>query len=150
MSMTSLSICTNKETVNSKSALFSAKQTRVKRGRTRFGGGWRHVHKPVQVGTEQTQQRGYGTTICKVMRITSDHPGLQPLPSHDGAGLTLVSKFLRRLLKSDNSGEVIKIMFNLITIILANSRSYSLALDACRSQDKSDLHHPSPRSLLSS
>ena len=150
MSMTSLSICTNKETVNSKSALFSAKPSRVKRSRTRFGGGWRHVHKPVQVGTEQTQQRGYDTTICKVTRIASGHPTPQSLASHGAIQLTLVSRFLRRLLKSDNSGEVIKIMFNLITIILANSRSYSLALHVSPGPDKSDLHHPSPRSLLSS
>lgn len=39
-------------------------------------------------------------------------------------GQTLVSRFLSRLLKSASSGDVIRIMLSLITIILANSRSY--------------------------
>jgi hypothetical protein len=83
---------------------------------------------PVRVDTRQIQQRDYGTMICKATRITSVRPNHQPSSILRRQGHALVSKFLRRLLKSDNSGEVIRIMFSLITIILANSRSYSSAL----------------------
>jgi hypothetical protein len=68
----------------------------------------------------------YDTMNDKATRTAFDRPVDQlsrdSAQEHDGK-LTFESRFFRRLLKSASSGEVIKIIFNLTTIILANSRS---------------------------
>jgi hypothetical protein len=148
MSMTSLSICTRRDTVNSKSALdgqFHQWPACTHIGLTRSGVDSRHVHMPVPIDIEQRQQRGYDTKTDTMTKTTSVHPSDISNMPHEQAGLTFVSRFFNLLLKSANSGEVIKIIFNLITIILANSRSYSSVSTPIPFE--MNLHHLSPRSL---
>jgi hypothetical protein len=114
-------------------------------GLTRSGVDSRHAHMPVQKDIEQRQQRDYDTKTDTMTKTTSVRPSDISNMPHEQAGLTFVSRFFNLLLKSANSGEVIKIVFNLMTIILANSRSYSSVSIPIHFEMNS--HHLSPRSL---
>jgi hypothetical protein len=93
---------------------------------TRSGADSKHVHMPVQVGTMRMLPLHYDTMSDRATRTAFDRPVDQLLcdsaQKHDDR-ITFESRFFNRLRKSASSGEVIKIIFNLTTIILANSRS---------------------------
>jgi hypothetical protein len=129
-SITSLSICTSRDTVSSSSALRLGQQANafafsaVPFRRTRSAAGSTRARTPEQVGTEQTLPQHCDTMIGTATRIASAHPVLR----EHGASieinqLTFDSRFFRRRRKSASSGEVIKIILSLTTIILANSKS---------------------------
>lgn len=131
MSMTSLSICTSSETVSSRSALLS-----VKASPPRNHGDPQDLKQIrgmlISLG-EQTQRENCNCIMTprSIKRREQHLPILDVSESKPGndmsSELTFDSRFFSLRLKSASSGDVIKIIFSLITIILANSRSSSFS-----------------------
>lgn len=153
--MTSLSICTRRETVNSRSALRISKprishlQSRWRR--TRSARGSRRVRTLEPGDRAQRQRPDCDTKSGTVTKRAFVHP-IPISPVFAGGRMigngrhTLVSRFFNLRLKSANSGEVMRIMLSLMTIILANSKSYTISSHT-RYPAMVSLHRPSLGSL---